>query len=203
MNFNQEFMPRVKSGIPDISDAIAALMGRHREMWLKVVLRILGNQDDAEDVLQEAVRRVMMRNLPFPSMDELRMYLGRAISNIAIELYHARKRERLRHRPLFEHVLPPIKEGNPHSFLEYREESDLAAQLLKLVAEGLDRLPAKEYEAVRITLLEPGAVSIREAGTEKGIPYSTLRHRCMQGIRRLRKHINRALRTNPIKLVMA
>jgi DNA-directed RNA polymerase specialized sigma24 family protein len=125
------------------------------------------------------------------------------MSNTAIELYHARKRERLRVRPLFEHVLPSFRESNPHSSLEHREKLDQAEQLLKLLEEGLDRLPPKQYEAVRITLLDPGSVSIREAGTEKGIPYSTLRHRCVQGIRNLRKYINRALRTNHLKLVMA
>jgi RNA polymerase sigma-70 factor (ECF subfamily) len=190
-------------GIPDLSDAIASLMARHGRKWHKVVLRIVGNPEDAEDVMQEAVRRVLMRNLAFASIDELRMYLSRAMSNTAIELYHARKRERLRSRPLFEHVLPPLRESNPHASLENREKLDQAEQLLKLLEEGLDRLPAKQYEAVRITLLEPGSVSIREAGTEKGIPYSTLRHRCVQGIRSLRKYINRALRTNHLKLVMA
>ncbi len=196
-------MQRINSGISDLAGAIASLMDKHREKWLKVVLRIVGNQEDAEDVMQEAVRRVLMRNRPFPSIDQVRMYLGRTISNTAIELYHVRKRERMRHLPLLEQLLPSLEEGNPHSFLQYREESDQVVLLLKLLEEALDQLPAKQYEAVRITLLEPGSVSIREAGTEKGIPYSTLRHRCLQGIRRLRRYINRAMRANIVKLVMA
>jgi len=47
---------------------------------------------------------------------------------------------------------------------------------------------------LRMTMLDPGTVSIREAGAGNGIPYSTLRHRTMQGIHRLRLHLHRSLR---------
>ncbi|PYV14406.1 MAG: hypothetical protein DMG07_12070 [Acidobacteria bacterium] len=62
--------------------------------------------------------------------------------------------------------------------------------------EGLAHLPAKQYEALRLTLFERPHTSIRDAGLERGIPYSTLRHRSVQGIRRLQKFVRRALRSS-------
>ena len=75
------------------------------------------------------------------------------------------------------------------------------SQVLALALKGLDTLPAKQYQALQMTLLDPGAASIREAGVENGIPYSTLRHRSLQGIRRLRSYVHRAARvaeTRPV-----
>jgi hypothetical protein len=39
----------------------------------------------------------------------------------------------------------------------------------------------------------PRDISIRDAGLVHGIPYSTLRHRTVQGLRRLRSYAKRTL----------
>jgi hypothetical protein len=75
--------------------------------------------------------------------------------------------------------------------------------LFVLLQEGLARLPVKQYEALRLTVMDPGLVSIRDAGVENDIPYSTLRHRSVKGLRRLRQFLHRAMRAAPQKLVMA
>ena len=186
---------------PDLRNIIAALIRQHGDKWIRFVLRIVGNQQDAEDVIQEAVRRVLMRNRPFRSEEEARMYLSRAISNTAFESYHCRRRERLRCLPLKEQALL-ASDSSPQSLLETQEESDRTERLTKLLKEGLAHLPTKQYEALYLTVLEPGALSIRDAGAERGIPYSTLRHRSIQGLRRLKRFIRRALRSTPSKVVV-
>lgn len=186
----------------ELGDVIAALLCRHREKWLKIVLRIVGNPEDAEDVLQESIRRVLRRNLHFSSADEVRMYLSRTICNTAIETYHALRRERTRRLPLLEHTLAQPEDLTPHTSLERRERVRERERLLELLREGLAALPPKQYEAVRLTMLDPSSSSIREAGQERGIPYSTLRHRCLQGLRGLKRYLNRALRARDIRLVL-
>jgi len=181
----------------DLRNVIAALIRRHGDKWFRFVLRIVGNQQDAEDVIQEAVRRVLLRDRPFRSEEEARMYLSRAISNTAIESYHCRRRERLRCLPLKEQTLSASESVSPHAMLENQEESDQTERLTKLLKEGLARLPTKQYEALYLTVLEPGAASIRDADAERGIPYSTLRHRSVQGLRRLKRFIRRSLRSAP------
>jgi RNA polymerase sigma factor (sigma-70 family) len=186
----------------DLRNTIASLIRRHGDKWFRFVLRIVGNQQDAEDVVQEAVRRVLLRNRPFRTEEEARMYLSRAICNTAIESYHCRRRERVRCLPLKEQTLSASESVSPQAMLENQEESDQTERLTRLLKEGLAHLPTKQYEALYLTVLEPGAASIRDAGAERGIPYSTLRHRSVQGLRRLKKFIRRALRSAPLKVVM-
>lgn len=186
-----------------LQEVLETVLEDNWEKWFRFVRRVLGNPDDAEDVLHEAVQRVLMRNLQFQSANDVRKYLGRAISNIANEAYCWKKRERQRRVPLHENDFPAPDHTDPHVRLERRESYEQSERILKLLDEGLARLPEKQCEAVQITLLEPGAVSIREAGVERGIPYSTLRHRSMQGIRRLRKYVKKALASSRSGFVLA
>lgn len=190
-------MSETNGGNPNLPAVIAKLLASHGAKWLKFVSRIVGNRDDAEDVLQEAVHRVLERNRPFSCDGEVRMYLARAITNRAFELYHARKRERSRRVTLRDQVFPGFDGGSPYQRLEEVELALERTWLTALVREGLARLPAKQYEALRLTVLEPRSTSIRDAGAERGIPYSTLRHRSVQGIRRLQRFVRRALRRRP------
>jgi RNA polymerase sigma factor (sigma-70 family) len=200
--FEPKNMNTGKHSSPNLADAVASAMARHGQKWLRFVLGMVRNQADAEDVLQEAVQRVLTRGRPLPDEDQARMYLSRAICNIAIETYHRKKRERRKHVPLKEEMLPVCNRMNPQSYLEKMEDSVEKRYLIGLLNQGLSRLPLKHYEAVRLTIMESEMTSIREAVALNGIPYSTLRHRSAQGVHQLRKFLHRALRTSAHKLVM-
>jgi RNA polymerase sigma factor (sigma-70 family) len=192
-------MYQPESGCPDLRSALETLFHRHRKKWLNYLGGFLSSPSDAEDVLHEAVRRVMMRNRSFGSEDQLRMYLGRAMANVAIELYHYRKKERSSHSSIDSESCPACEQANPQETMELREESERQERALHWLRKGLSRLPPKQYEALCLTYLDPGLSSIREAGTASGIPYSTLRHRSMQGLRRLRRFLHRAMRHPPVR----
>ena len=182
------------SGAESLRSVLGSVVRRNSGRWLRFVLAILKNDADAEDVIQEAVRRVLTRNLVLRSEDQVRMYLGRAIGNAALELYNCRKRERVRQIPLNEHILPPARSSSPFVWVEESEKSGGRDQLLDLLDEGLKRLPLKQYEALRLTILESRGLSIRDVGMTNGIPYSTLRHRSKQGLRQLRRFLERKRR---------
>jgi len=192
-------MCQPESEIPDLRRALEALFHRHRKKWLNYLGRFLSSPSDAEDALHEAVRRVMMRNRSFVSEEQLRMYLGRAIANAAIELYHFRKRERCSHSSIDSDSCPATEQANPQETMELREELERTERALHWLRKGLSGLPPKQYEALCLTYLDPGLSSIREAGSASGIPYSTLRHRSMQGLRRLRRFLRRAMRHPPAR----
>ncbi len=179
------------------------LLRRHGSKWLRFVQRMVQNQADAEDVLQEAILKMLVRGRRFHSRDQARMYLGRIICNTAIELYHMRRRLRLRQRPLQEQQLQVLPFADPGSALYQGEEMQAHARVLRLLREGLARLPAKQYEALRMTIMDSEPLSIRDAGEENDIPYSTLRHRKLQGLRRLKKFLLHALRRPLARLLMA
>ncbi|HSW39385.1 MAG TPA: sigma-70 family RNA polymerase sigma factor [Acidobacteriota bacterium] len=179
----------------DLRNFLGPVVDRNREKWRRYIFAIVKNEADADDVIQEAVRRVLSRNKLLASSEEVKMYLNRAIGNAALELYNNRKRERLKHVPLVEKVsLPADNNGCPETPLEEKELAAEKELRLKLVREGLQRLPAKYFEALRITILDSPGLSLRNAGNTHGIPYSTLRHRNRQGIRLLRKYINHAMK---------
>jgi RNA polymerase sigma factor (sigma-70 family) len=200
---SQEIMGVGDSENLNLPSVVETLMLRHRDRWLRFVQRMVQNRADAEDVLQEAVLRMLARERAFRSPEQARMYLGRIICNTAIELYHMRRRNRQRHRTLQEQLLTASNHGEPERSLQEREEWSTNARMLTLLNEGLARLPLKQYEAVRLTVMDPSIVSIRDAGVENNIPYSTLRHRSVQGLRQLRRFLHRALRAAPMKLVIA
>ena len=194
----------MQENIEDLSTTVTQLLRVHGGKWRRFAARILRNTHDAEDVVQEAIERVLARRQPFRSTEEVRLYLARVISNRAIELYHARRREHCRRLPLFDESAALAQEASsPQRYLEEQERSAEQDRLVELVREGLARLPAKQYEALRLTLLEADGSSIRDAGASHGIPYSTLRHRSMQAIRRLQRFMRRALRSHSLRLVLA
>ncbi len=173
----------------DLRAVLGSIIDHNGSRWLRFILAILKNEADAEDVIQEAVRRVLAHNHPLFSREQVRMYLGRAIGNAALELYNCRKRERLRQIPIRDHVFLPANTRSPYACMEEREKLAERERLLRLLREGLTHLPLKQHEALRLTILESHGLSIRDVGITNGIPYSTLRHRSKQGLRRLRKFL--------------
>jgi RNA polymerase sigma factor (sigma-70 family) len=179
---------------PELSRLLKAALEEHGEKWFRFALRVLGNHADAEDALQEGVRRVLSSNRSLLTEEQARKYLARAISNTAFEVYKQRKRQRARLAPFPGNMVLKGKADNPYACLEERENERVRERLLSALEEVLPRLPEREYEALWLTLLEPGVGSMRDACASHGIPYSTLRHRRIGGLRRLRRHLVRSLR---------
>jgi RNA polymerase sigma factor (sigma-70 family) len=188
---------------PDrLREILNGVIHSHGHKWVSFARIILGNQADAEDVVQESVRPLLARNRDLLSEDEVRMYLNRVVGNTAIDMYNARKRDRMRRLPLREDKCPSQVSANPHRAFEDLEQSVERERMVALMREGLASLPVKQYEALRMTLLDSAGTSIRDAGVVNGIPYSTLRHRAVQGLRQLRRYIHRSRRSGQLRAVL-
>jgi RNA polymerase sigma-70 factor (ECF subfamily) len=177
----------------DLRTILGPILNNNRARWFRFIMAILKNEQDAEDVLQEAVRRVLACDRPLCSREQARMYLGRAIANTALELYNIRKRERVKYMPIKENLLPSESTRSPYASMEEVEKTEEREFLLQMLNKGMRILPVKQREALRITVLESFGLSIRDAGSAYGIPYSTLRHRSKQGLRHLRRFLKREL----------
>jgi RNA polymerase sigma factor (sigma-70 family) len=176
------------------AEIVEVVLREHGCKWFRFALKVLGDPFDAEDVLQEGVRRVLGARKPFETNDELRLYLARVICNTAFELYRSKKKLRELQAPISPSLGFPGYGGDPVSLLFEKEGRREQEAQLCLLREALDGLPTKEYEALRAIDLDPGGNSIREASALIGIPYSTLRHRRKSGLRRLRRFFNRVIR---------
>jgi len=178
----------------DLRSILGPILSNNRGRWFQFALAILKNEEDAEDALQEAVCRVLACNRPLRTREQARMYLGRAIGNAALELYNIRKRERLKNIPIKENLLLSANTCSPYAILEEKEKAEQKKYLLRILHKGILILPWKQREALSITILESRGLSIRDAVSIYGIPYSTLRHRSKKGIRLLRSYLKRELR---------
>jgi len=176
------------NGIRDLRDLLGGILDLNTARWKGYILSILKSHADAEDAVQEGVRRLLARNISFITEEQVRQYLGRAINNAALELYNSRKRERRRRVPIPEHILLPSHLPGPHECLEEREQAAKKERLISELRTALTQMPQKQLEALRLTVMEARA-SIRDIGMNHGIPYSTLRHRSRQGLRTLRRRL--------------
>ncbi len=177
--------------IQNLREVLESILCQNSAKWQRYISAILKNETDAEDIVQEAVRRILDRNVPFYSAEQVRMYLGRAVSNAALELYNCRKRERRRRIPVMDPGVPPSCAPDPHNTLLEQERLTEKEQLLSHIQEGLAQMPRKQLEALRLTVMESQGASIRDIGMNHGIAYSTLRHRSKQGIRSLRRFLRK------------
>jgi RNA polymerase sigma factor (sigma-70 family) len=146
---SQEIMSRVKTGNEELCKALDSLIRSHGAAWVRYVQRVVRNEADAEDAVQEAVRRVLTRNRDFCSTEDVRMYLGRVVSNMAIELYHERRRESARLQPIKESLVAEPGGKTPHDCLEDEESAVRQDRLLGVLLKGMARLPVNQCEALR------------------------------------------------------
>ena len=186
-------MHRNKPASATLQRTLESVIENNGGKWYRFIVGILRNEADAEDVLQEAVRRVLSRNRSFPSEDQVRMYLGRAIGNTAFEMYNNRKRDRRRNTPIQESILLYENTSGPDARMEEKEENFRKQRMIQLLDKGLKQLPEKQEEAIRITILESDGLSIRDVGAIYKITYSTLRHRNRKGLERMRRFLERSL----------
>jgi RNA polymerase sigma factor (sigma-70 family) len=165
---------------------------------MRINTAILRNKEDAEDVLNEAVRRMLKRNRPFSSCEDMRMYMGRVVTNTALELYKRRKRERRQYSPVLESIIAkstaePSESFRPDFIMEEEERYAELEDRLVILRRGLETLPAHQYEAIRLTVFNGGGVTLRDLESISGIPRATLRYRYLQGVKALRKYMTREL----------
>lgn len=159
----------------------------------KLATNILADQSVVEDVVQDALTRVLSRDRKFGSEDEAYNFLRRTVVNTTIDYYRYRSRRNAKFQSDYAtsvqeatlgHLLDPLQrlvqmEGN-------REKE----KLLDEIRLAVSKLPARQQEAIDIVFSSNGK-PIKETCQERGIPYSTVRSRMQAGLDRIRRHLKR------------
>ena len=180
----------------ELKTALAAIIHRNSPKWIKKSNAILRNREDAEDVISEAIRRMLRRGRSFESYEHMQKYMNRIVSNTTMEFYNHRKRKRRHHVEILENIITKSAEEQAEAFrpdLIMEEEERYAEQedRLTLLRRGLEELPAHQYEAIRLIVFNSGGTTHRDVESASGIPCATLRYRYKQGMRTLRRYIAR------------
>ena len=148
--------------------AQAALLRAMQDQWYRMVLRLLGDAEEAREATQETALRFLKQLPGFEGRSEIRTWsLGIAI-NVAREMRRGRRQDELT-------VDAPAMANGPDIELEERER----VEMLKRV---IDALPIRQREAVVLRFfeqlsVEQTAIAMRcAAGTVKALVFQALRN---------------------------
>lgn len=131
----------------------------------------VGSKSDAEDVVHEAVRRILETDLSKIRQDSIKMYLFRIVYNLCKDFYLTGGNV----RPLSE-----IDDDIPDS----SKEDVLDLEEIERLNSILDNLPDKEAEIVRMSVIDE--LSFVEISQILSTPASTVKSRYKTGMEKLK-----------------
>ena len=159
-------------------DGIGEAMVAHVAALRRYALLLVGDGHEADDLVQEALTRVLLQTRAWRPVRDLRAYLFTTLHNIFID-NHRRQRNSRNDLDVSE-VLDRI--ATPASQTDRLEWRDLVR--------ALGKLPAEQREVVLLVGLE--GMSYRDAARILGVPIGTVMSRLSRGREALRRLTGRA-----------
>jgi len=177
------FVTRLRAGEPD---AFEQLVRNYTPRLLRVARRLLGNDDEARDALQDAFISVFRSIRSFEAGSRLSTWLHRVVVNAALMKLRTRRRhpeeEIEKYLPLFQedgHQIVPSVE-----WMESAETALQRKEMRQLVRAAIDRLP-DTYRTV-LLLRDIEEMSTEETAEVLGISTTAAKlrlHRARQALR--------------------
>jgi RNA polymerase sigma-70 factor, ECF subfamily len=169
--------------------AAGALITAYGDRAYRLAVRITGNAEDAEEVVQDAMLSVVRKIDTFRGESAFGSWFYRIVSNAA---YGRRRRPASIEVPL-EEVLPAFNEHGRHAslFRDWSSSVDDPAvqrQLRDVLTSAIDALPP-HYRAV-IVLRDVEGLSTAEVADALGIPVPTAKTRAHRARLVLRKRLS-------------
>lgn len=132
----------------------------------------VGSKADAEDLVHEAVKRLLEANISYIKRDSIRMYLFRIVYNLCKDFYFDGRNIR---------QLTEVDDEIPDTF----KEDDLDLEEIERLNCLLENLPEREAEVVRMNVMDE--LSFVEISQILSTPASTVKSRFKAGMDKLRK----------------
>jgi RNA polymerase sigma-70 factor (ECF subfamily) len=156
---------------------LAELYDRHAPFALGLAIKILRDQNDAEDVVHDAFVAVVERADQFrPERGSVIAWLVTTVRNLALD----RARRRIRRAQITEDELrheppPPLLDPEATHELEHRRT---------VVLEALTHIPAAQRRTLEIAFFE--GLSYPEIAEREGVPLGTVKSRAARALAALR-----------------
>lgn len=168
---------RVRAGD---TDAFRVLVEMHSRTLFRVAFRVVGNEHDAEDVVQEAFLRAYRQIRTFDGRSAFGTWLGRIAVNCGLDLLRSRGRRR-------EAVDPTVLEGTREMAAKDPTPDRVAAssQMRERLAAALAELSPAERTAFLMRHCE--GVPIEEIARVLGRPNGATRHSVFRAVQKLRR----------------
>jgi RNA polymerase sigma-70 factor (ECF subfamily) len=165
------------------NEAFRALVERHSRTVFRLAYRMTGNEEDAEDVVQEAFLKAYRRLDQFEDRANFGSWVYRIAANCAFDVLRGRARQEER----FE--LPDGEGGDP---LESAPASEPAADRLvfgvevqRRVRSAMSRLTHLERSAFVLRHFEQ--MSIPEIGNTLGMDTNATKHSIFRAVKKMRE----------------
>jgi RNA polymerase sigma-70 factor, ECF subfamily len=161
------------------SDAFRALVEQHSRRAFQLAYRITGNEQDAEDVVQESFIRAYRQLNRFEARAHFGTWLHRIVANCSVDLIRSR-------RSRYDHASTDDLGMTEQPEAEGADPERLAAsaQIERRVAAALTALSPLERAA--FTLRHYEGRSIAEIGKTLGLGTSATKHSVFRAVRKLR-----------------
>lgn len=162
-------------------EALEELFGRYRALAYRVAHRLLGNEADALDAVQEAFVKALVHLPSFQGRSSFKTWMLRVVSNASLDLGRQRgRRETLSMDalgPKYREECEPLIHPNPAYELERQD-------LRQKLNEALAQLPAAQRQT--FVLHAEAELSYREVAATLGISIGTVMSRLYYARQRLR-----------------
>jgi RNA polymerase sigma-70 factor (ECF subfamily) len=162
------------------SEAFRALVERHSRSVFRLAFRMTGNEQDAEDVVQESFLRAYRQLGRFESRANFGTWLYRIVANCSVDLMRAKqaRHDQTRGASLDEAVeMPAIDLPGPERLAH-------SAEIDRRVRDALEGLSPLERAA--FTLRHYEGRSIDEIGAALGLGTSAAKHSVFRAVKKLR-----------------
>jgi RNA polymerase sigma-70 factor, ECF subfamily len=164
------------------ADAFRVLVERHSRSLFRVAYRLTGNEQDAEDVVQEAFLKAYRRLDQFESRAEVGSWLYRIAANCAVDVLRARRRRD--EQPLWhgtEDEAVPLELPAPGPGSDWMAH---ASELRRRIGTAMSRLSPLERAAFVLRHFEER--STREIGEALGLETSAVKQSVFRAVRKMR-----------------
>jgi len=165
------------------ADAFRLLVERHSRGVYRLALRVTGNCQDAEDIVQETFLKAYRQLARFESRASFGTWVHRIAMNCAVDLLRSRpRRERAEDGEALEQMASTNSEGSPHAMSPERLMESL--EVGERVKDAMARLSALERTAFVLRHFE--GLSISEISSALGIRDSAAKHCVFRAVRKMR-----------------
>lgn len=168
------------------SDAFRLLVEQHSRAIFRLAFRMTGNEEDAEDVVQETFLRAYKQLDRYEARSSFSTWLYRIASNYSLDLIRMRKRHESKRvrgteeedRDILQSI--PMDTPGPDRLMYGEEVKDK-------VNEALNELSAQERTAFVLRHFE--GLSIEEIGDALGTGANATKHSIFRAVQKLRRSL--------------
>jgi RNA polymerase sigma-70 factor (ECF subfamily) len=169
------------------SDAFRVLVERHSRNVFRLAFRMTGNEQDAEDVVQETFLRAYKQLARYESRSSFATWLFRIASNYSLDLIRARKRHQ-------EHREVAAKEDSDLDIMQSIPANSptpdrlaFSGEVQTRITAALDELSPQERTAFILRHFE--GLSIEQIGASLGTGTNATKHSIFRAVQKLRRSL--------------